>query len=318
MLAIGAADRHDRALPDPGRGAPTRTASGRTRLYPYRTRVETTVPSAEPGWTENRATRGARALDPRELWAFRELAVFLAMRDVKARYKQALFGVSWAVVQPLITVGVFGIVFAGLAGVSTGGAPYASFALAGSVAWGYLSASVSSATSSTVANASLITKVYFPRILAPLAALLPAFIGLAVGLVLLGAVMAIQGVAPPLQILILPAVLLLMMAAAFGPGLLMATANVRYRDVGAVQGALVQLWLIASPVGYPASLVDHTWRNVYALNPMVAPIELFRWAVLGGDLPGTMVVISLASCAVLAAAGLLFFQRNERGFADVI
>lgn len=270
------------------------------------------------GWIENRATRGARAIHPSELWSYRELALFLALRDVKARYKQSFFGISWAVVQPLITVGIFGIVFAGLANVSTEGIPYAAFALAGAVAWGYLSSSVVAATSSTVANAPLITKVYFPRILAPIAALLPGFIALGVGLVLLGVVMAIQGVAPPPWIVLLPVALLAMVVAAFGPGLLMATANVRYRDVATLQGALVQLWLIASPVGYPSALVPDEWQALYALNPMVAPIELFRWTTLGGDLPGAMVAISLASSVVLVALGLVYFQRNERAFADVI
>jgi ABC-type polysaccharide/polyol phosphate export permease len=222
------------------------------------------------------------------------------------------------VVQPLITVGVFGIVFAGLAGVTTGGIPYASFALAGAVAWGYLSSSVTAATASMVANASVITKVYFPRILAPLASLLPGLIGLGVGLALLVVVMAVQGVAPGPSLVALPLVLALLPLACLGAGLLLAAANVRYRDVGAVQGALVQLWLVASPVGYPAALVDPDWRWVYALNPMVAPIELFRWSMLGGDLPEGMVAVSLTSCAVLAVVGVAVFQRNERSFADVI
>jgi ABC-type polysaccharide/polyol phosphate export permease len=274
--------------------------------------------SEQGRWVENRPGQGLRVLDLRELWAFRELAAFLAIRDVKARYKQAFFGLAWAVVQPLITVGVFGIVFAGLAGVTTGGIPYASFALAGAVAWGYLSTSVTAATGSMVANASVITKVYFPRILAPLASLLPGFIGLGVGLVLLAIVMSIQGVAPGIAIVALPLILLLMPLACIGPGLLLASANVRYRDVGAVQSALVQLWLIASPVGYPAALVDEDWKWLYALNPMVAPIELFRWSLVGGDLPGGMVAISLASCGAFAVVGILVFQRNERGFADVI
>ena len=146
----------------------------------------------------------SRPVHPTELWSYRELALFLALRDVKARYKQSFFGISWAVVQPLITVGVFGIVFAGLADVFTDEIPYAAFALAGAVAWGYLSSSVVAATSSTVANAALITKVYFPRILAPAAALLPGFISLGVGLVLLWVVMALQGAAPPPWIALLP------------------------------------------------------------------------------------------------------------------
>ncbi len=242
----------------------------------------------------------------------------MALRDVKARYKQSFFGISWAVVQPLITVGVFGIVFAGLADVSTDEIPYAAFALAGAVAWGYLSSSVVAATSSTVANAALITKVYFPRILAPAAALLPGFISLGVGLVLLWVVMALQGAAPPPWIALLPIALATMVLASLGPGLLMATANVRYRDVAAIQGALIQLWLIASPVGYPSALVPYKWQVLYALNPTVAPIELFRWTTLGGDLPTRMVAVSIASSLVLMVLGVLYFQRNERAFADII
>jgi ABC-type polysaccharide/polyol phosphate export permease len=278
------------------------------------------VPVADdaPGWIENRPTRGARALDPGELWAYRELALFLAARDIRARYKQAFFGLSWAVVQPLITVAVLGIVFSGLADVSTGDIPYLVFALAGTIAWSYLSTSVTAITSSTVANASLITKVYFPRILAPFSATLPGLISLGVGCVLLGGAMILEELAPPVALVALPAVLVVMILAALGPGLLMAAANVRYRDIGAVQGALVQLWLIASPVGYPASLVEGGWRLVYALNPMVAPIELFRWCTVGADLPLDMVAVSLAASLVLLVAGVVVFQRSERSFADVI
>jgi ABC-type polysaccharide/polyol phosphate export permease len=280
--------------------------------------VRNRVADDTAAWIENRPTRGARALDLSELWAYRELALFLALRDVKARYKQSFFGISWAVVQPLITAAIFSIVFAGLADVSTGSTPYLAFALAGSIAWGYLSSTVTAATSSTVANASLITKVYFPRILAPLAALLPGFISLGVGSAVLGAVLMVEGIVPSAWVLSLPVILGVMMLASFGPGVLMATANVRYRDIGALQGTLIQLWLIASPVGYPSTLVDETWRLAYALNPMVAPIEVFRWMILGGDLPEQMVVVSLASGVVLAVAGIYFFQRSERTFADVI
>src|SRR5690242_4286142 len=227
----------------------------------YRTRV---AAESAGGWTENRPTAGARAIDLRELWRYRELLYFLALRDVNARYKQAFFGVAWSVVQPFAGVAVFALVFRKLADVPSDGVPYAVFALLGFTVWTYFSASVGAATQSLVSNASLVTKVYFARLVAPLAALLPGLIGLGVSLVLVGVLMAGYGIAPGVEVLALPLCLAGLMGAALGPGVLFGALNVKYRDIATVVGFLLQLWLFASPVAYPSSLVHGGWRYVYA------------------------------------------------------
>jgi ABC-type polysaccharide/polyol phosphate export permease len=286
---------------------------GRERRYATRMGGEATG-----GWTENRPTAGFRWPPVRELWAYRELTYFLALRDVKARYKQAAFGIAWAVVQPLAGVALFTLVFRRLAGVSSEGIPYPVFALCGYLAWTYFSSTLSTAALSLVANSELVRKVYFPRLAAPVSALLPGLINLAPGLVLLAVVMAIAGVAPSAALLALPLCLVALMTVALGVGLLLATVNVRYRDVASVIGTLIQLWLFASPVAYPSTLVSEGWRWVYALNPMVGVIDLFRWCLVGARWPGTELISSAAVGVALLVAGLLAFARAERRFADVI
>jgi ABC-type polysaccharide/polyol phosphate export permease len=269
-------------------------------------------------WTENGPTRGLRAVRLRELWDYRELAFFLALRDVKARYKQAAFGIAWAVIQPVAGVALFTFVFRNLASVESDGLPYPLFALVGFLAWTYFAATLTSAVASLVANSALVTKVYFPRLAAPVSALLPGLINLLPGLAVLVLLMVHYGVAPGVALLALPLCLLWMMAAALGVGLLLATLNVRYRDVGSVLATLLQLWLFASPVAYPASLVPDKWQWLYALNPMAGVIEALRWTLIDGPAPGAELLISLASTVVLLVAGLLYFASAERRFADVI
>jgi ABC-type polysaccharide/polyol phosphate export permease len=269
-------------------------------------------------WTENRPTAGLRAVRLGELWEYRELVFFLALRDVKARYKQALFGLAWSVLQPVAGVVVFTFVFRGLADVQSDGLPYPLFALVGFLAWTYFASTLATATASLVENAALVTKVYFPRLAAPVSGLLPGLVNLLPGAVLAAALMAYYGVAPGPEIVALPLCLLGLMASALGTGLLLATLNVRYRDVGSVIGTLVQLWLFASPVAYSSSEIDGPWRWVYALNPMAGVIDSLRWAVLDGPAPGPELLVSAASCLVLLAGGLVYFASAERRFADVI
>jgi ABC-type polysaccharide/polyol phosphate export permease len=276
--------------------------------------------AAEPAarWTENRPSSGWGTLGLRELWAYRELAYFLALRDIKARYKQAFFGVAWALVQPVAGVVLFSVVFHKLAGVSTGGMPYAVFALSGYIVWTYFASTLNAAAVSLVSNADLVTKVYFPRIAAPVGALLPGLMSFAPGLVLLAVLMAVLGVAPTLALLALPLSLLWLAAAAFSVGLLVAALNVQYRDIGTVVATLIQLWLFATPIAYPAALVTGGWRWVYALNPMAGVVETFRWCVAGGPAPGAPALVSLASTLAVLIVALLYFSRVERRFADVI
>lgn len=269
-------------------------------------------------WVENRPSSGARALDLGELWAYRELVGFLALRDLKARYKQAAFGVGWAVLQPVVTAAVFTVVFHQLADVPSDGVPYVVFALLGSTVWSYFSTSLNRATSSLVGNASLITKVYFPRIAATLAALLPGLVDLAIGLLLVALVMAVTGVTPGPALLALPLCVAGLLVVALGAGLVLATLNVTYRDVGSVFGLLTQAWLFASPVAYPSDLVDGWWRWLYAANPMAGVLDAFRWALLGTARPGAELLVSAAAGLALGTAGVRYFQGAERRFADVI
>lgn len=275
-------------------------------------------PSAGSGWRENRATGGARAIDPAELWTYRELVVFLALRDIKARYKQAVFGVGWAVLQPLLGAAVLTFVFARVTSVPSEGIPYPVFSLLGISVWNYFTASLNGATHSLVSNASLVTKVYFPRVLAPMAAMIPGLVGLFIGLCLVGVAMAVYGLRPPPAVFTVPLWVLLLMTTALGTGMLLATLNVRYRDVGQVFGLLTQLWLFASPVAYPSSQVPGAWRWVYFLNPMAGILDGFRWAILGVATPVAPVMVSVTSAVVVLWLGLRFFQRAERQFADLI
>lgn len=241
-----------------------------------------------------------------------------AVRDLRSRYNQAVFGVAWAVAQPLALVGILAVVFARFAGVPSGNVPYIAFALAGAIVWTYCSSAVAGATESMTENAALVTKVYFPRLLAPVAALLAPMIALAVGLVVLAAVMGALRLAPPPAVAILPIVILWAMLASLGPGLLLATLNVRYRDVSVINTPLLQLWLLVTPVGYPASLVSGPWQVLYGLNPLAGVAESFRWCVLGTGLEPIVVTTSLGATAVLLAAGLVYFAISERSFADRI
>ncbi|MBA2614503.1 MAG: ABC transporter permease [Actinobacteria bacterium] len=269
-------------------------------------------------WRENRPTAGARVLRLGELWSYRELVYFLALRDVKSRYKQAFFGIGWTVFQPIVGVAIFTVVFRRLAEVPSEGVPYSVFALLGFVIWSYFAGSFGNASGSLVANASLVTKIYFPRLAAPIASLLPGLVHLTIGLALLSGLMALVGFVPSLAAPLLAVCVLWTMAVALGPGLLFATMNVKYRDVGAVAGFLTQLWFLASPVAYPSSLVPDAWRWAYAANPMVGVLDTARWAVLGTPRPGPEILVSLGVTLALLGLGLLYFQRTEREFADVI
>ncbi len=267
---------------------------------------------------ENRPSRGIRGLDPKELWHYRELAGFLALRDLKARYKQAAFGVAWAVFQPLAGVVVFTIVFRRIADVPSDGLPYPLFAFIGLSVWTYLSTTVTKTTQSLVGNAALVTKVYFPRLVVPLAALLPGLVDLALSFVVLAVLLLVYGVAPTWAILSLPLWLAALVATALGFGVWFAAVNVLYRDVNHAVGLFVQLWLFLSPVAYPSSTVTGPARLIYAVNPMSGIIDGFRWALAGGPAPGRTLLLSLATTAVMALGGVAYFQRIERRFADVI
>jgi lipopolysaccharide transport system permease protein len=269
-------------------------------------------------WVENKPGRGFRLPNVGELWHYRELAWFLALRDVKVRYKQALLGATWAVFQPLAGVVVFTVVFQRFANVPSEGIPYPLFALVGLVVWTYASGSVTRATQSLVNNSPLVTKVYFPRLLAPMASVLPGLVDLLISFLIVLVLMLLYGIGPTWAIVTLPLWLLAAIAVALGIGLLLGTLNVRYRDVNHVITLLVQLWLFVTPVAYPSTLVPEAWRGLYYLNPMAGIVEGFRWAFVGTPWPGSGVYVSLGATIVFVVAGVAYFQRSERQFADVI
>jgi lipopolysaccharide transport system permease protein len=269
-------------------------------------------------WVENRPTRGLRGIDLHELWRYRELAGFLASRDLKARYKQAAFGVAWAIIQPLASVAVFTVVFNRLASVSSDGISYPVFALSGLTLWTFVSTGVTRATQSLVGNPALVTKVYFPRIIAPIAAVLPGLVDLGISLVLLGMLIPIYDASLSGAVVTVPLWICGAMAAAMGVGLILGTLNVSYRDVNQGIALFVQLWLFLSPVAYASSSVPERWRLLYSINPAVGWIDGFRWAILGAPWPGSRLAVSAVSTLVVFAVGVALFQTAERRFADVI
>lgn len=276
------------------------------------------VGTVDAGWVENRPTRGRRAVDRRELWQYRELVRFLAGRDLKVRYKQAALGVGWAIVRPVVGALTLTIVFHHVVNLPSDGLPYVPFALVGYSAWAYLSASLGGAGGSLVANSALITKVYFPRLLAPLAAVVPGLVDLAVSAVPLAVAMLWAGIAPGLALLALPLWVVGLVACAFGVGLWFATLNVRYRDAAALLAVALQLLFFLSPIAYPASQVPDGWRLVYYLNPVAGLVGGLRWSLLGGPWPGAPLAVSAAVILVALGGGLRYFQAAERRFADVI
>jgi lipopolysaccharide transport system permease protein len=255
----------------------------------------------------------------RELWAYRGLFWFLVWRDVKVRYAQTVLGVAWAVFQPVLTMVVFAVVFGRLARMPSDGAPYPVFALAALVPWTYFATGVTAASNSLTASTGLITKVYFPRLVIPFAAIAAGLPDLAIGLAFLGVVMAAYGVAPALAaVVVLPVLVASMLVTMAGVGCWLAALNIQFRDVKFVVPVLTQVWLYASPVIYPASMVPPRFRGLYALNPMAGVIEGFRAALLGSrPVPWGDVAVSTAVGAALFVSGTLYFRRTERVFADV-
>lgn len=269
-------------------------------------------------WVENRPSRGFRAIDISELWAYRELGYALALRDLKVRYKQAVFGVLWAIVQPLAGAAIFTFVFSRAANVSSGDTPYILFAFVGTMMWSYHSTAVTSGTESLVENSLLVTKIYYPKLVSPLASCLTPLVDLGVSLVILAVLMPFFGVRPGLAVLALPVVIVLMFIVSLSFAVWFAGLNVRYRDVRYVVRFGVQLWLFMSPVAYPLQLVDGPWRVLYSLNPVVGVLTLLRWSLLGGPSPSASTALSLLVAGVVGVTGVAYFQRTERRFADVI
>lgn len=277
-------------------------------------------PVAEPQlWVENRPpSRWLPTLDLRELWLHRELAMVFAMKDIRVRYKQTLFGVAWAILQPLLAALIFTIFLGRLAHVSSGGMPYPVFVYSGFTIWLYVSGAVSTGAQSLIDNRNLVTKVYFPRLLAPIAAVVPGLVDLVPSLAILAVFLVVYGVTPGPAIVLLPLWIAAAALLALGVGLWLSALNVRYRDVRYALPFLLQVWMFGSPVVYSASLVQGAWRYLYAANPMVMILDGFRWSVAGGSPPDATAVVSLAVLVLLLAGGLVYFRRVEQSVADLI
>lgn len=265
------------------------------------------------------ASKRWRPVDPGEVWRYRELLYFLVWRDVKVRYKQTLLGVAWVALRPLLTVAILSVVFGRLARMPSDGLPYPVFVLAGMVPWNFFAGAVAAGTSSLVGSANLITKVYFPRLVIPLASVLSTFVDVAIHCALVLALMVWYGVAPPPgALLTVPALFVLAFGISVGTGLWLGALNVAYRDVGNAVPFLVQVWMYATPVVYPLSLVPERWRWLARLNPMTGVTEGFRSALFGRawDLPSLALAAGLSS--VLVFSGLFYFRSAERTFADTV
>lgn len=255
----------------------------------------------------------------RELWEYRELLFFLTWRDIKIRYTQTALGVAWAVLQPILTMIIFSVIFGRLAGLPSNGIPYPVFAFAALLPWQLFSGALSRASASLVANRNLLTKVYFPRIIIPLSAASAGLLDFAISFVVLIALMLFYRITPTWAILTLPLLVLMALLTAVAVGLWLSALNVKYRDVEHAIPFLIQAWMYASPVAYSTELIPGgIWRVIYGLNPIAGVIQGFRWALLGGAPPDALFWVSILVTLLLLAGGLVYFQKMEDSFADLV
>jgi len=258
------------------------------------------------------------ALDLGELWHYRDLLYILAWRDVKVRYKQAVLGAAWAVVQPLIMMGVFTLLFSKIADVDTGGVPYPIFAFVALVPWSLFANATAGSGASLIGNQNLVSKVYFPRLVIPASAVMAWVPDFVISSGLLFILMAVFGFMPPLTAVLLPLVMVAAMLAAISVGIWLSALNVAYRDVQYIVPFLIQAWLFLTPVAYPTSSIPEGFRWITGLNPMTWVIDFARWTMLGQPASWSIVGLSMATTVVLLVSGLYYFRRVEHFFADVI
>jgi lipopolysaccharide transport system permease protein len=277
------------------------------------------ISGGESGRTIIRPTSGWRALDLAELWRYRELIYFLAWRDVKVRYKQTALGVAWAVIQPALATAIFTIFLGRLAHLSSDGLPYPVFVYTALLAWTYFANAATNASSSLAKNTDLVARVYFPRLVIPLAAVLGGLVDLAIGFGLLIPLFAFYHVAPTPHVFLVPIFVVFLIITALAVSVWFAALDVQYRDVRYALPFLVQVWLYATPIVYPATLVASRFRGLFGLNPMTGVVEGFRWSLTGHTSPSAaMMAVSTLVVIFVLVTGLLYFRRLERGFADVI
>lgn len=266
------------------------------------------IDSAKPG----------RGLGLSELWGARELLYFLTWRDVRVRYKQTVLGAAWAILQPLLTMLVFTLLFGRLAKVPSDGLPYPLFSFTALLPWTYFAQSLSQSSNSLVGSSNLLKKIYFPRLVIPVSSVLGGLVDFATAFGVLLLMMIFYHVRVSFAVLLLPAFLMLATLTALGMGLWLSALNVKYRDIRYTVPFLTQIWLFATPVAYPSSMLHEPWHTLFGLNPMAGVVEGFRWTLLGTSPPGQMIWISVGVSALLLYSGLWYFRKVERSFADVV
>jgi len=285
----------------------------------------TTAETAGPGVQEApvptiiiRPPRKWVPVDFNELWEYRELLYFFTWRDVKLRYKQTGLGIAWAIIQPLFLMVVFSLFFGGLAKIPSDGIPYPLFSLAALLPWTLFAEGMTRSTISMVSNAGIMTKVYFPRLIMPVASIMSPLVDFCFAFGILIMMMAYYGFVPTINVIFLPLLVIFAMMTSLAVGLWLSALNVKYRDFQYTVPFLIQIWMFASPVVYPASMVPEQLRFLYALNPMTGVIEGFRWALLGTNPPTLMIFISFVVVIALLVSGVFYFRRMEQYFADIV
>jgi lipopolysaccharide transport system permease protein len=264
-------------------------------------------------------TKGWIPVDFNELWRYRELIYFLTWRDIKVRYKQAVLGIAWALLQPLLTVLIFTVVFGILLQTPSQGLPYPLFAISALLPWQLFANALQRSSISLVGNANLITKIYFPRLAIPLSSVMAALVDFGVSFFVLIGMMVYYRYMPGWNILWLPVIILFALLTALAVGLWLSAINVQYRDVQHMVPFIVQVWMYASPIVYPIEIIpEGIWRTLYGLNPMVGVIQSYRWALLGGDQPDATMLISIVVVIILLVSGVYYFRRMEKTFADIV
>jgi lipopolysaccharide transport system permease protein len=257
-------------------------------------------------------------VDLHEIWNYRELLLSFTMRDIRIRYKQTALGFLWAVIQPLFMMLIFSIIFGNLAKIPSNGIPYPLFSFAALLPWMLFSEGLARSTLSLVENANIMTKVYFPRLIMPISGILSPLIDFIVSLSILALIMAFYGIVPTPNVVFLPLFVLLALATSLSIGIWLSALNVKYRDFQYTVPFIIQIWMYASPVVYPASMIPEAIRPLYGLNPMAGVIEGFRWALLGSEIPGPMIFISVCVVITLLISGMFYFRKMEQYYADIV
>ncbi|HLC06022.1 MAG TPA: ABC transporter permease [Anaerolineales bacterium] len=278
-----------------------------------------TTQHAGPITTRIRPSGGWISLNLRESWEYRELIYFFVWRDLKVRYRQTILGVSWAVLQPFLTMVILSLFFGRLAKIPSDGLPYPVFSYAALVPWTFFASSLTTASNSIISSSNMLKKIYFPRMTLPIAAVLSGLVDLFLALLVLLGMMLVYGLVPTANVLWLPALLLLTLVTSLGASLWLSAMNVQFRDVRYAVPFLIQAWMFATPVAYPSSLLSEPWKTVYGLNPMAGVVEGSRWALLGTDTaPGLIILVSTLVAVALLLSGAYYFRRMEKSFADIV